>query len=75
MKVICAAISDKCPKKCVHSVPHEPIWDRYTDIESEEYYYDGTCDVAFSDCGWVRPKARCRCENAPGELRRWEERP
>ena len=53
--VICNCKDEHCRSECPHSIPHDPIYDRY-DIE-DEY-----CDKSEGVCGYKVDMPLCKCE-------------
>jgi len=61
--VICDHKTNKCPDKCEHSKPHDPI----KDITSRTYIIH-FCHLVPDLCGWIVDGELCFCietTNAP----------
>ena len=51
-KVICSKFSDKeCPRKCVHAIPHIPIFDIY-DFDHKGNPVSDDCNKLYGQCGY-----------------------
>ena len=58
--VRCNKIDDQCPDKCVHKIPHRPIYDLYSYKDHEEDM-ESYCDEEESECWYVNPKRWTKC--------------